>query len=1828
MADNWNSGVSDNWTNGSDWSTGSTPTSSDDATISAAGSYTVTINSSVAADSLTINDADATVADTNGGTLAIATTLAITAGTFVLGSGSTLSGGTVSLGSSGIFVAAGGMLNGVTFQGALDLSAANATLYAAGGLTFEGSSGSGAGTINLTGDGAALLYSGNGTLDGATVNIGSAAGSYLDGSGGTLILGTGTTLVQDGTAYLGGDESGETFVNLGTITAGTAAGYFGVEGPGLTNAGTIAVSNGDTFDMSSLASFTNTGSMSAAGTGTVMSFGGAWTNSGSLLVSSFALVNLGGNFNTRSLSGITVSTGGLLDITGDLTNTSATLVLGSGSALGAVELSGTITGGTIADAGGGIIADGGTLNGVTYQGVLDLSASNALLYAAGNVEVEAAGGGAGTINLTGNEAALIYTGSATLDNATVDLGSLDGSYLDGQSGTLTLGPGANLVQTGAQAYLGGYVNAEAFVNLGLITAGYSGGYFSISGPGFTNAGEIAVANGDTTSIYSTAWTNTGTITATGDGTLLSFGGSWTNAGNIAVGNNALLNLGGSFSTASLSGISLGAGAAVVLSGDLNNIGTTLVLGSGSALGAVMLSGTITGGTIADDGDGIIANYGTLDGLTYQGVLDLSASNAVLYGMGNLNFQGSGGSGTGTIDLTGNGAALLYSGSGTINNAIINIGNGGGSYLDGDGGTLIFGSGTTLIQAGAQAYLGGIYNTETFVNQGALIAGYSGGSFSISGPAFTNTGSIVVSNGDILTMAGLTSFTNLNNSTLTGGSYEVDAGSTFQILDNASIVTDAATLILSGVSANITSLNTTTGQKTRIDQTLVTISSTGTLELLSGRNFAASAAFTDNGLLQLGGVTFNAASGLHIGAAGSLYGFGTVEGTVADSGNITASGGTLGFSAAVSGAGSLVAVAGSTIELIAGGALTEAISGAGTLQLAGTSAHTLAAGASIGIANVQVNAKAILSGAGSISGAVSDAGTVSATGGTFVLDGPISGAGVLSAASGAVLDLAGGGAFSGAVQGSGTLRLDGANAFTLQTGAVLSIAAVVIDAGAILDLTGGGKLSSKFSGAGTLQLDRATPYTLAGGTIGNATLDIDSGAALSGFGTISGSVTNAGTITASGGTLHLTGPIAGGGGLVAAAGAVLDLTTGGTLGGNISGAGMLKLDGATAFIINAGAPPTISQIQVDAGATLSGSGTVKSSVTDVGTVNAAGGTLTLGAITGAGALTAANGAVIDLTAGGALTEKISGAGTLQLDRTTSYTLASATISIAALLVDSGATLSGSGNISGSVADAGTITASGGTLHLNGAVTGSGALVAAANATLDLAAGGTFGGNISGAGTLKLDGATAFTFGGGVISASQIRVDSGATLSGNGTVKGSVTDAGTLNAAGGTLTLGSITGSGKLTAAGGAEVDLTAGGALTEAISGAGTLQLDGSTAYTHAAAALTIAALTLDSGVTLSGTGSIASAITNNGTITASGGKLVLSGQIAGSGALQAAASSVLDLTAGQALDEAVSGAGTLELGGAFQIGGFTLSVANISIDAGGSLSGAGTLTSSITDAGTLAAAGGTLTVSGKLSSGGTLSAGAGAVLNLAGGGYLTGNLSGLGTVDINSALTLNQGAAFSAATIAETANVTLDANTKLGLAAGAALDMTAAANATVDLSGASTSSFINNGNVNANGAGTAEFAVAVINNANVSVGSGTLSFLGTLTNNGTIDASSGLLTVKDTVGGTGTLQIGATGTMSLLLGAGTGQTVDFLAGTGLLDLTKPIDFTGLITGFAGGDVIDLLKAPETGYSFSNNVLTINDGANIEASLHCGSGYTSADFSVTKDMNGGTFIKFV
>jgi hypothetical protein len=178
------------------------------------------------------------------------------------------------------------------------------------------------------------------------------------------------------------------------------------------------------------------------------------------------------------------------------------------------------------------------------------------------------------------------------------------------------------------------------------------------------------------------------------------------------------------------------------------------------------------------------------------------------------------------------------------------------------------------------------------------------------------------------------------------------------------------------------------------------------------------------------------------------------------------------------------------------------------------------------------------------------------------------------------------------------------------------------------------------------------------------------------------------------------------------------------------------------------------------------------------------------------------------------------------------------------------------------------------------------------------------------------------------------------------------------------------------------------------------------------------------------------------------------------------------------------------------------------------------------------------------------------------------------------------------------------------------------------MGGPGSSSFTEAGTLVANGAGTAAVTAAFVNLGNVSLTAGNMNFLGAVTNSGTIEGAAGVLEFKTALSGTGTLEVGSAGTVSLLKGAAAGQTVNFLAGTGLLDLTKPIDFKGLIGGFGASDQIDLLKTNETSFSYAGGVLTVLDGKKTEASLHFSGSYTQTDFTLTSDGHGGTLIGFV
>jgi RHS repeat-associated protein len=593
----WLFGVSGDWTNNpADWSGGQAPTSSNDVTIAAAGTYTVTIYTAASANSLLIDSPGATVID--DGTLTLASTLTLQAGTFELAPQGSVVGGTLSS-SGGTYVWGGGTLDGVTYEGALDLSGNFWTVNIANGLTATGANGSGPGTISLTGVDDGILFEGNTTFDNATITLGDVssfgygiANDDIDGTGSVLTLGPNLTInVEIGYgnfAYLysaGARNSGDGIVNKGTINVAGNDSALEIAPVSFTNEGTITVASGDTLEIDAP----------------------IWSNAGTVAIGAGSALHLGGNFTTAQLAGIT-NNGGTVYIDGTLTNTGQTLTVGSGSALGNVVLDGTIVGGTIVDQGSGMQFQRGTLDGVTYDGTLDLSAPFSIVSIANGLTATGVNGsGPGTVNLTGFEDGIFFQGNTTFDNATINLGGASGfgdaifnDDTDDTGSVLTLGPNLTVTANGSKSHLlsaGPDHSGDGIVNEGAIDVEGSGSTLDIAPYNFTNDGTITVAAGDALDIESQSWSNAGTITIDAGGAL---------------------HLGGSITTSQLGDITNNGGT-VYIDGTLDNTGQTLTVGAGSALGNVVLQGTIVGGTIVDQGAGLTFQGGTLDGANVVGL---------------------------------------------------------------------------------------------------------------------------------------------------------------------------------------------------------------------------------------------------------------------------------------------------------------------------------------------------------------------------------------------------------------------------------------------------------------------------------------------------------------------------------------------------------------------------------------------------------------------------------------------------------------------------------------------------------------------------------------------------------------------------------------------------------------------------------------------------------------------------------------------------------------------------------------------------------------------------------------------------------------------------------------------------------------------------------------------------------------------------------------------------------------------------------------------------------------------------------------------------------
>ncbi len=587
----------------------------------------------------------------SGGTLSVTSTVQVN-NTFQL-SGGTLSGATIVAGTTLEGTGTGGTLDGVTLDGGLDMSTLNAAeVTVVDGLTLNG-------TVTLGeasgGTHGYLLFSGTQTLGGSgDVLLGSSSSNTIGGSGdsgSTLTIGPGVT-VHGSDGMVG--SIGYGLVNRGTIAADVAGGSIAVTGTGWINAGTIAADPG-------------------------------------------ASVNLQGDSSLGA--GDRFDGGGIFNLQGTLDSTGTILALdGSGTTL--LLQGGTIRGGTVAATGGAVLMGwsypGGTLDGVTLDGGLDMSTLNAAevtvvdgLTLNGTVTLgEAAGGTHGY---------LLFSGTQTLGGTgDVLLGSSSSNAIGvgGDSGsTLTIGPGITVHGSG------GSVGSITYglVNRGTIAADVAGGSIAVTGTGWVNAGTIAADPGASVNLQ----------------------------GDSSLGAGDRFDGGGTFN----------------LQGTLDSTGSTLMLdGSGTTL--LLQGGTIRGGTVAATGGAVLMGWsypgGTLDGVTLDGNLDMSTANAAevtvvdgltLNGTVTLGEASGGTHGyllfSGTQTLGGTGNVVLGASS---SNAI-----GGGDT----GSTFTIGPGITV--HGSDGLVGSF--NDSLVNQGTIAADVAGASITVAGSSLTNSGTL-------------------------------------------------------------------------------------------------------------------------------------------------------------------------------------------------------------------------------------------------------------------------------------------------------------------------------------------------------------------------------------------------------------------------------------------------------------------------------------------------------------------------------------------------------------------------------------------------------------------------------------------------------------------------------------------------------------------------------------------------------------------------------------------------------------------------------------------------------------------------------------------------------------------------------------------------------------------------------------------------------------------------------------------------------------------------------------------------------------------------------
>ncbi len=946
----------------------------------------------------------------------------------------TIIGGTI---ASNALTQNNGTLDGAVISG-------DVTVAPGKSLTLKNNGGwTGNATIGATGSNNGFLLLGTDiALDTGLIFLGDNSQLTHSNSTRTLTLSSTGMLTRTGN---GSTSSFENIVSSGTLTVDGGTLF---SSGSLTNlaGGTVTVSNGATLSQSG--TFTNRAAAitTVTGTGSKLSVANL-VNSGTLISDAGALLSITGNTTTSRLGGITLTSGGTVELASNsvLDNSSNTLT-GPNFGASSYIFKGTITGGTIAPS--ALIQNSGTLDGAIITGNVSVTAGTTL-----TLKNDGGWTGTATVGNAGmNNGFLLLATDATLPTSVVFTGDNSQLTHTNSARTVTITSTGSAKRTGS----GSTSSFENIINAGTITVD-GGTLFSSGTLTNTSGGTVTVSSGARLS-------QTGNFTNQTGATALVTGGNSTlavanlnNTGTLIADSHGLLSLTGNFTTTGLGNITLTHDGTVELASNsvLNNTASNLT-GPNSGNASYIFKGTITGGTIASTA--LTQNSGTLDGAVISGDVTVPAGTSLTLKNGGA-WMGNATIGTAsqnngflllasdaTLDtslvFTGSNSQLTHSNSArtlTISTTglLTRTGNGTTSSFENivnngklavSGGTL-FSSGTLTNQAGGNVTVSNgasLSQTGTFTNNNGAKATVTGAGSSLAVANLTNTGSLLADLGGLLSLTG-----NVTTSGL--GSIITTNGGTVELASNSVLNNTSATLtgpnggtgsyIFKGtiVGGTVDPLALTQNSGV-LDNAIITgdvnITPGAALVLKNGANFTGTATIgatnQSNGYLYLGTDTTittslvfagsnsqlshtNSARTLTLSTGATLtrVGNGTTSSfeNIVNSGNVTVSGGTF-FSS-----GSFTNQAGGSVTVANGATFTQSSAAftqtGGSLAVNGTfnpgsagltlQGGTLSGSGSIG-GNVTVSGGTIAPGGANIGTLTLTNGTLSITSATaFVVD---------------------------------------------------------------------------------------------------------------------------------------------------------------------------------------------------------------------------------------------------------------------------------------------------------------------------------------------------------------------------------------------------------------------------------------------------------------------------------------------------------------------------------------------------------------------------------------------------------------------------------------------------------------------------------------------------------------------------------------------------------------------------------------------------------------------------------------------------------------------------